>query len=66
MVKARRRRRWTSFGNRNGLRFFALDPAGKILYAANENSNGIVEFRLDEARGQLTPSGLPLQTGSPG
>ncbi|QOK90734.1 beta-propeller fold lactonase family protein [Ralstonia pseudosolanacearum] len=37
-----------------------------MLYSANENSDGIVGFRLDEARGQLTSSGLTLQTGGPG
>jgi 6-phosphogluconolactonase len=38
-------------------RNFAIDPTGKFLLAANEDSGNIVVFRIDEATGLLTPTG---------
>jgi 6-phosphogluconolactonase len=35
-------------------RNFALDPAGRFLYAENQHTNDIVSFRLDETTGMLT------------
>ena len=46
-------------------RFFALDPAGHLLYAANLDSDNIVVFTVDTATGKLTPTGQVVETGSP-
>jgi 6-phosphogluconolactonase (cycloisomerase 2 family) len=46
-------------------RFFTLDPSGKFLYAANETSDTIVGFRIDESSGKLDLIGTIAQTGSP-
>ena len=45
--------------------FFALDPSGAFLYAANQGSDTIVTFRVDRETGTLTPTGQVLTTGSP-
>ncbi|MGA2991721.1 MAG: lactonase family protein [Candidatus Korobacteraceae bacterium] len=45
-------------------RFMTLDPAGHVLYAANQDSNTIVGFRI-LADGTLTPTGEVVNTGSP-
>jgi len=47
-----------------GPRFFALDPADEMLYAANENSDSIVALRVTAA-GTLAPTGQRVHTGSP-
>ena len=46
-------------------RFFALDPSGTSLYAANQDSDTIVAFRVDPATGKLAPTGQIVKTGSP-
>ena len=46
-------------------RFFTIDPSGKFLYAANETSDTIVGFRIDENSGKLAAIGTVAQTGSP-
>jgi 6-phosphogluconolactonase (cycloisomerase 2 family) len=46
-------------------RAIALDPSGRFLYAANQASDTIVGFRVDEASGKLSPTGQTVQTGSP-
>ena len=46
-------------------RFFALDPSGTLLYAANQDSDTIVTFRVDQATGKLAPTGEVVKTGSP-
>src|SRR6516162_1220829 len=54
-------------------RFFAVDPAAKILYAANadegfsdqQNTDTIVPFRISQANGMLTPAGQVIKTNSP-
>jgi 6-phosphogluconolactonase (cycloisomerase 2 family) len=54
-------------------RFFCLDPAAKILYAANadegysdqQNTDTIVPFRINQANGMLTPTGQVIKTSSP-
>ena len=46
-------------------RFFGLDPGGGRLYAANENSHTIVEFRINRRNGTLTPTDQIIKTGSP-
>jgi 6-phosphogluconolactonase len=45
-------------------RDFALDPSGKILVVANQNSHNLVSFWIDD-KGQLEPTGYSLQLGSP-
>ena len=55
------------------LRFFCLDPAAKILYAANadegfsvqQNTDTIVPLRINQANGMLTPTGQVIKTSSP-
>jgi 6-phosphogluconolactonase len=46
-------------------RFFALDPSGGFLYAANQNSDTIVAFAVDQGSGKLKPTGQVVKTGSP-
>ncbi len=45
-------------------RNFALDPTAQYLFAANQNSNNIVLFRVD-SQGQLKPAGQTLSCVSP-
>src|SRR6516225_2351059 len=53
--------------------FFCLDPAAKILYAANadegysdqQNTDTIVPFRINQANGMLAPNGQVIKTTSP-
>jgi len=47
-------------------RNITVDPTGQYLFAANQNSNNVVIFKLDAATGHLTPVGAPLQTDQPG
>jgi len=46
-------------------RSFAIDPTGTLLFAANQQSNNIVIFRIDEKTGKLTPTGQVLDVASP-
>jgi len=46
-------------------RNFAIDPTGKYLFAANEESNSIVMFRVDPKTGRLTDTGQVLDVPSP-
>ena len=46
-------------------RFIGLDPAGAALYAANQDSDTIVAFRVDRQSGTLTPTGQVVAVGSP-
>jgi 6-phosphogluconolactonase len=46
-------------------RFFALDPAGRFLFVADEDSDRIVPFRVDGPDGELLADGDPIGTGSP-
>jgi 6-phosphogluconolactonase len=48
-----------------GPRFFALGPDEKHLYAANELTNSIVQFAVDETTGRLRATGQSIETGSP-
>jgi 6-phosphogluconolactonase len=43
---------------------FALDPSGTPLYAANQDSDTIVCLGVDQASGQLTPTGQTVKTPS--
>jgi 6-phosphogluconolactonase len=54
----------TFTGNsRASLRFFAIDPTRRVLFAANENSDSIVG--VDQAKGTLRRSGDQVRVGSP-
>jgi 6-phosphogluconolactonase (cycloisomerase 2 family) len=46
-------------------RFFCLSPDGSRLYAANEDSHTIVEFRVNPKTGKLKATGQVIETGSP-
>jgi 6-phosphogluconolactonase (cycloisomerase 2 family) len=46
-------------------RFFCLSPDASRLYAANEDSHTIVEFRINPKTGKLKATGQIIQTGSP-
>ena len=54
-------------------RFFCLDPADQILYAANadegfsdeQSTDTIVPFRINQANGMLTPTGQVIKSSSP-
>jgi 6-phosphogluconolactonase len=46
-------------------RDFAIDPTGKWLLAANQDTDNIVEFRIDPESGALQPSGVSIKTPTP-
>jgi 6-phosphogluconolactonase len=46
-------------------RNFAIDPTGRFLLAANQESGNIVVFRIDAATGRLTPTGEVVQVPAP-
>ena len=43
-------------------RNFRIDPTGKYLLLANQNSNTVVLFAIDGQSGKLTPVGSPIPT----
>lgn len=46
-------------------RFITFDDHGELLYAANEDSDMIVEMKLDPVRGQIEYTGRTINTESP-
>jgi 6-phosphogluconolactonase len=46
-------------------RSFEIDPTGTLLFAANQQSNNIVVFKIDRKTGRLTPTGQVLDVASP-
>jgi 6-phosphogluconolactonase len=46
-------------------RFFTLDLSAERLYAANQDSDDIIGFRIDPATGVPNPMGVVARTGSP-
>lgn len=46
-------------------RNFTLDPSGRFLLVANQRSDNIVVFRIDQEKGLLTPTGHQLDTPTP-
>jgi 6-phosphogluconolactonase len=46
-------------------RNFAVDPTGGFLFAANQDSDNVVVFRIDKGTGRLTPAGNVLDVGAP-
>jgi 6-phosphogluconolactonase len=46
-------------------RNFSLDPTGGYLFAANENSDNVVVFRVEAGTGRLKSAGQVLGVPSP-
>src|SRR5258708_34016152 len=46
-------------------RNFTIDPAGRFLLAANQESSNIVVFRIDATTGRLTPTGAVVADSAP-
>jgi 6-phosphogluconolactonase len=46
-------------------RSFAIDPTGKYLLAANELTNNIVVFKIDETTGNLSKTGKEIKVDTP-
>ena len=46
-------------------RYFGLDPAGKFLFAGNQNSDNVHIFKVDAKTGKLTDTGQALQVPAP-
>jgi 6-phosphogluconolactonase len=46
-------------------RFFALDRTGDFLFAANQQSDNLVAFRVNKLTGDLAPTGQVIPVGSP-
>jgi 6-phosphogluconolactonase len=46
-------------------RDFCIDPTGKFLVIANQDSDNLVIFKRDLETGALTPTGKPVELGSP-
>jgi 6-phosphogluconolactonase len=46
-------------------RNFVLDPTGKYLLAANQDSDTIVIFHVDQASGKLKPTNGTIKLPSP-
>ena len=47
------------------IRLAEIDPAGKRLFVANQESGNIVEFRIDAKRGRLTEGHEVLKVPAP-
>jgi 6-phosphogluconolactonase len=46
-------------------RNFTIDPTGRFLLAANQESGNIMVFRIDAATGRLTPTGEVVEVPAP-
>ncbi len=46
-------------------RNFAIDPDGHWLWDANQDSDNVILFRIDQDNGGLIPSGLTLKVSAP-
>lgn len=46
-------------------RNFAVDPSGRFLFAANQDSNTVVQFSIDQQTGRLQPSGGIISAPTP-
>ena len=59
----------TSVGHQSVLgktpRNFAIDPSGKFLLAANQDSNDVVIFKRDLKTGLLSPTGKKIEVERP-
>jgi 6-phosphogluconolactonase len=55
--------RVTSYGKNP--RDFAIDPTGKFMLVANQDSDSIYVYRIDQASGRLFRISAPLEIGNP-
>ena len=46
-------------------RFFGIEPGGKYLYACNQMTDTIVEFKIDSQNGRLLQTGHVIETPVP-
>jgi 6-phosphogluconolactonase len=46
-------------------RNFAIDPGGQWLWEANQDSDNVILYRIDQKNGGLMPSGLTLKVPAP-
>lgn len=46
-------------------RNFGIDPSGRWLLAANQESSSVVVFKIDPESGALTPANVRIDVGSP-
>ena len=46
-------------------RNFALDPSGRVLLVANQNSDNVFTYTVDKQTGKLTPTGKSVSVPSP-
>ena len=46
-------------------RDFCIDPTGRFVLVANQDSDNVVIFRRDLQTGTLTPTGRSVEVGSP-
>ena len=46
-------------------RDFAIDPAGTWLWDANQDSDNIVLYKIDQQKGELLPAGITLKIPAP-
>lgn len=46
-------------------RNFAIDPSGTWLWDANQDSDNIVLYKIERAKGSLMPSGITLKIAAP-
>jgi 6-phosphogluconolactonase len=46
-------------------RGFNFDPTGTWLYALNQKGDSIVQLAIDPATGELTPTGVLIETPVP-
>ncbi|HEY3582637.1 MAG TPA: beta-propeller fold lactonase family protein, partial [Pyrinomonadaceae bacterium] len=46
-------------------RNFTIDPSGRFLLVANQHTDNIATFRIDEQTGRLTPTGGGAEIPTP-
>ena len=46
-------------------RSFGIDPTGQYLLAANQDSDNVIVFHIDQKNGQLTATGNRVEVGAP-
>jgi 6-phosphogluconolactonase len=46
-------------------RGFGIDPSGRWFFAANQDSDNIILFEIDQQTGHLSPTGKSIEVGSP-
>lgn len=46
-------------------RNFAIEPTGQFMLVANQSGDNVLVFRINQATGELTPTGSSVQVASP-